>query len=308
MSKLKTREQRILEFNIVHGNKYDYSLVKEDVKRLSIITVICPVHGEFTQRLSDHMKTKGCKKCSHIELSDKFTKSVSEYLKDFNSRHNSKYDYPLEFLPNKILNKTKINIVCPEHGEFIQTVNNHSNGAGCPKCGSLARSSKRRLTAKQWEDKFNKVHFGEYKYNINTWDSVLTIYSYIPIECSIHGVFNQMINHHRDGSGCPECAGYNHKYAYIHNVNDNCLKFGITNNPSKRLARQNNINKLKITCLGVWFFPTVEACKSAERVVMNTVNKVMNKCDMPDGYTETCSFSHLDFIISVYNEHGGIKR
>ena len=45
--------------------------------------------------------------------------------------HGSKYDY------SKVDYKgcrTKICIICKEHGEFWQTPNNHLNGSGCPKC------------------------------------------------------------------------------------------------------------------------------------------------------------------------------
>ena len=68
------------------------------------------------------------------------------------------------------------------------------------------------------------------------------------------------------------------------------------------------VNEIKIECLGVWKFPSVAKCKKAERIIMSNVVKVMNKYDMPDGYTETCDFSELDYIVKIYEEFGGVKQ
>ena len=47
--------------------------------------------------------------------------------------HGDKYDYSkVEYINSH----TKVCIICPEHGEFWQTPNNHLHGYGCPKCKS----------------------------------------------------------------------------------------------------------------------------------------------------------------------------
>ena len=45
--------------------------------------------------------------------------------------HNNKYDYSKVAYKNTA---SKVCIICPEHGEFWQTPNNHLFGAGCPTC------------------------------------------------------------------------------------------------------------------------------------------------------------------------------
>ncbi len=137
---------------------------------------------------------------------------------------------------------------------------------------------------------------------------MLNTYSYINIECSTHGVFSQLICSHAKGSGCPECAQHSQKYGYIYDVGGQCLKFGITNNPDVRLMRLNWLNKIEITRLALWLFPTVQSCKAAERVIMSKVSPFMSKHDMPEGHTETCDFSHISFIVSTYNDYGGVKQ
>lgn len=49
--------------------------------------------------------------------------------------HEDKYDYSKV---NYINNRTKVCIICPDHGEFWQTPGNHvSRKSGCPVCGKL---------------------------------------------------------------------------------------------------------------------------------------------------------------------------
>lgn len=62
MGKRKTTEQFISEAIKVHGDKYDYSKV-EYVNNHTLVTVICPMHGEFKQAPLDHLHNHGCPKC-----------------------------------------------------------------------------------------------------------------------------------------------------------------------------------------------------------------------------------------------------
>lgn len=46
----------------VHGDKYDYSKVDYVNNRVKV-TIICPIHGEFTQKPADHLHGCGCPEC-----------------------------------------------------------------------------------------------------------------------------------------------------------------------------------------------------------------------------------------------------
>ncbi len=49
--------------------------------------------------------------------------------------HNDRYDYSkVEYVNNR----TKVCIICPEHGEFYQLPKNHLHGQGCPECGKIS--------------------------------------------------------------------------------------------------------------------------------------------------------------------------
>ena len=57
--------------------------------------------------------------------------TTKEFIEESKKIHKNKYDYSLTVYVN---NKTKVKIICPEHGVFEQRVDLHKNGSGCPKC------------------------------------------------------------------------------------------------------------------------------------------------------------------------------
>ena len=122
-------EQRAKE---IHGDKYDYSKV-EYVNNSTKVCIICPEHGEFWQTASEHLRGHGCPKCGQLLVSKKKQISFDDYLIRFKEVHGDKYDYTHTIYINSL---TKINIVCPKHGEFWQLPYDHCTGHGCPKCAN----------------------------------------------------------------------------------------------------------------------------------------------------------------------------
>lgn len=59
-------------------------------------------------------------------------KERNYYISKFNEVHGDKYDYS-RFTGEENRNN-KIEIICKEHGSFLQTKPSHQNGNGCPKC------------------------------------------------------------------------------------------------------------------------------------------------------------------------------
>lgn len=77
----------------IHNNKYDYSKVNY-VDYKTNVFIICPEHGEFLQKPSDHLSGSGCPKCANIEMWDKRGRMTTEKMVDkFVSVHGDKYDY-----------------------------------------------------------------------------------------------------------------------------------------------------------------------------------------------------------------------
>jgi rubrerythrin len=121
----------ILKAEIKHDNKYDYSKV-EYVGNDKKVCIICPEHGEFWQKPRIHLEGFGCRKCNVEFRKKKMVKTIFKFIKEANIIHNNKYDYSKASYKNA---KTKVCIICPEHGEFWQTPIGHiNNKQGCPIC------------------------------------------------------------------------------------------------------------------------------------------------------------------------------
>lgn len=110
----------------IHGNKYDYSLV--DYKNNSTkVKIICPVHGIFEQEPRVHINNKsGCPECGGTKKSN-----TEDFIKKARKVHGDKYDYSKVKYKNA---RTHVTIICPKHGEFSITPDNHLRGKGCAKC------------------------------------------------------------------------------------------------------------------------------------------------------------------------------
>lgn len=81
------------------------------------VCIICPIHGEFWQTANYHMYGGNCPKCTGgMRL------SKEDFIKKAKAIHGDKYDYTKVIYKNY---STKVEIVCKEHGSFLQTPNNH---------------------------------------------------------------------------------------------------------------------------------------------------------------------------------------
>lgn len=65
-----TLDQFIERGNVIHKNKYDYSLVNY-IDNKTNVSIICPVHGQYLQQARYHLKGCNCPKCSVFESKGK---------------------------------------------------------------------------------------------------------------------------------------------------------------------------------------------------------------------------------------------
>ena len=109
--------------NKVHYDKYDYSLIKDIGNKRTKVKIICKNHDDdfiFEKTLYNHINRKqGCPLCS-----GRYSYDYKEFIRKSNKIHSFKYDY--KFLKEDYKdNKTKVRIVCKEHGVFKQSPNSH---------------------------------------------------------------------------------------------------------------------------------------------------------------------------------------
>ena len=136
----------------IHGNKYDYSLVRYK-KVFDRIKIICPKHGVFKQAVYSHLKGSGCQKCAIESTKSKNASNREEFIKKAIKIHNNKYDYSGTVYTNS---RTKIRIMCPIHGAFLQMPTNHLNGAGCPSCSESQGERKIAIILNGYGIKYEK--------------------------------------------------------------------------------------------------------------------------------------------------------
>lgn len=127
--KMKSPTTFISEANFIHKNLYDYKKITY-INTDTNITITCPTHGDFKQTPKSHLRGRGCPTCSRLNTNKKLASSNNYFIEKSNIIHNNKYIYN----DNYILSKIKLKIICPIHGEFEQTPDNHLNGQGCSKC------------------------------------------------------------------------------------------------------------------------------------------------------------------------------
>lgn len=118
---------------------YDYSLTVYTGSNKKV-KVICSKHGVFEKRACDLMMGYGCPKCGVEKREIKPTFSTEDFVKRAREVHGDKYDYSKSECQHKL---DVVTIICPEHGEFQQSVGSHLKGHACPKCGD---SLKRKIS------------------------------------------------------------------------------------------------------------------------------------------------------------------
>lgn len=272
----KSKRRELLEAEFIrksiekHGDKYDYSLVvyrRADEK----VKIICPVHGIVEQTPTWHMNGSGCTKCGNSTKSSYKKISLDEFIGRANTVHKSKYDY------SKVEYKdcdTKVEILCKEHGKFMQTTYAHTNmRQGCPICGKELGiqiiKDKIQLTTEEFIRRATLLHGNLYDYSLVDYQGLNTP---VTIICRQHGVFKQKSGNHLRPAGCQRCAKRGFKVEdigtlYILNYED-ITKVGITN---RRVSdRRDFINRksgLRFSIIDNYFINGVK-CRDIEQAIL----------------------------------------
>lgn len=197
--KMTQGNEEFIEKSIkIHGDKFDYSRVEYKNSKTKVCIVCHKIdeitgekHNEFWQVPYSHLSGSTCPKCSNHFMSQEI------FIKRASVIHHNKYDYSkVEFKAVK----TKVSIICPDHGEFLQAPDGHLHGASCPKCSGV-----HRYNTSEWIEEAKKVHGERYDYSKVEY---VTNSSKISIICKEHGEFLQTPANHIKGKNCPKCTGH----------------------------------------------------------------------------------------------------
>ena len=175
---------------LVHGGKYSYNKVNYENAHKKVC-VICPEHGDFMVSPNAHLKGVGCPKCNGgVKLTtDEFIKKAREF-------HGNRYDYSkVEYVNTK----TKVCIICPEHGEFWQAPEKHLKH-NCPLCCGNVKYNTETFIAK-CKEKFGDDFIDYSKVNYINRDTDIKL---VCKKCGREFFVNPH-NHIRRGDGCQYC-------------------------------------------------------------------------------------------------------
>lgn len=189
---VRNKQQVIKKFRMVHQNKYDYSKMEYHNAHKKIC-IICKNHGEFWQTPTHHQDGMGCPHCAWNP-----PRTQEDILLEFKRKHGNFYDYSKTIYLKK---KSKVIIICPIHGQFEQTPDDHIK-SGCRRCGYIKTGKAKKLTRDEVINKFKHRHgnfydYSKFRYEISTEKSIII--------CPFHGEFKQNSNSHLSGRGCPKC-------------------------------------------------------------------------------------------------------
>ena len=146
-------ESFIAKAQKIHGDTYDYSLVKY-TRMKDKVDIICKKHGVFSQQAVKHILRKhGCPICANDIRTTK-----DWFLERSNEVHGDTYNYGKVVYKNI---QSKVTITCPIHGDFEQIAANHLKGCGCPICAreNTLPSKGEELIAKFLDENNIKYHF-----------------------------------------------------------------------------------------------------------------------------------------------------
>lgn len=179
----------------VHGNQYNYSLVKYK-NNTTKVEILCKKHGSFWQAAGSHLSGCKCPKCNGgVGI------TTDDFVSKAKKKHKGKYCY---HKVSYINTNTRVIITCPLHGDFEQSPLSHLSGGGCSICGKKSQMEKRRLTSTQFINQAKKVHGDRYSYSkvqyVNNRTKVIIV-------CKDHGDFKQTPSNHIKPRNCPKCIG-----------------------------------------------------------------------------------------------------
>lgn len=126
--------------------------------------------------------------------------TTEDFIARAKAVHGDRYGYELVEYRYAL---EKVEIVCREHGAFLQTASTHMCGYGCKKCMYKKLGQDRRSEKEDFIKKARDVHGPRYDYTKLNYKNRR---DKVEIVCNKHGSFTQLAYDHTAGKGCPKCS------------------------------------------------------------------------------------------------------
>lgn len=201
-----------------HLAKYNYSKM-QTYSFNSMETFVCPIHGDFKQKVKNHIASKGCYLCGRDSYVANKSLTLGENLNSINLPKNISVLTPLSI---KVFGESAISLNCLFHGNYTQKLTQIRRSCTCPTCSKTGFS--RRKFVKMCERKNrDKVIF----YKINIFNSEE---NFMKIGITSIGIKYRFKNLFR----------YGYKYKIIDVIKGTPLKiWNLENNYKKSIPKEN---------------------------------------------------------------------
>ncbi len=207
----------------IHGDKYDYSLMKpSDIKNIkSRLLIKCKYHNTtWETSITSHIHSKhGCYDCFR---DTQIKWDMERFLKEAHNIHGIQFDYS-EVKFRTTQDKFWITCtICPIRYRFETCVDTHiRQKSKCPECSGRAPYTLASILVKG-----PQVH-GENKYDYSDIkeEYIQNCHSFIPIRCRTcnYRWSPSIYSHIHVGSRCPRCSGCERW------TKDKCLQLALNN-------------------------------------------------------------------------------
>lgn len=239
--------------------------------------------------------------------------TTAEFVERARETHGEKYNYSkAEYVDAR----SKVTIICPIHGEYLQVPYQHMKGGGCPGCKADNLRTRRLKTPQDFMDDAIALHGGRYNYSKVVYKGSKTK---VIIGCSEHGDFEQLPRAHLQGSGCPACgdqAGVEKRQKTNKEFIDAAVKVHGNTYDYSKVEYKGAFDKIRIICPDHGVFeqaPTnhlsgngCPACKS-EKMLLSTdtfIERAINVHGDKYDYSKTEYVHGRKPIIIICPEHG----
>lgn len=128
--------------------------------------------------------------------------NTADFIESAIKVHGEMYDYSRVVY---VRSNDKVEIVCREHGSFMQSPSKHvSSARGCPGCGAARQGATKELGVQVFLERAISKHGNKYEYDLSTY-RLTTIP--MKIKCKFHGWFSCEPQYHvKSDTGCRRCS------------------------------------------------------------------------------------------------------
>jgi hypothetical protein len=208
---------------------------------------------------------------------------------------------------------TKITVCCKLHGERTVPIASITSKRRCRKCVQEESSLSLRKPDNIMIQGFleSGAFHPETIFYRSERKTSQGCKNYWWVDCPVCGYSGEAISGDLKKGNQPCQCIKNQRQSYINLVSDGdlpvAIKFGIAKDFKSRIPRQNKRSVYTVTNLKAWEFPTKESCILAELECKQRLNcGILQREEMPDGFSETTYVYNLDKISEIFEKHGGV--